>query len=1117
MNNRLILVFVWSISAILVLLGSRVAAHSNTVGILWSGNQPTGACVSGSVHAQNCSLVEIFFGSWHNAGTPQTGTLSIYRQNLGGGETEVIGPGVTPPAINFQINHSKIATLPNFAKASAGAAWTRPVQNYSNKASAAYAALSTEFVLGGNYFWGGAAGLVGDPDNSTGQPIYTHQSAITRANTALGIGTYRVDYTPNSTVGFDFKPQAVIGALTFTVTAGGSVIVNGGGDPAPLIQGPAGFAGDSASSMNLTVGQTSLHAFTANEAVTWSLTGGADQSLFNIHSTTGVLTFQNGGGCAAPNVQGVDSVYVVRVTATDGAGNTPYQVLTLACPPLLSSSTPGDNAVGVAVGSNIVLNFTESIQAGTGNITLFNSSDTIVEAFDVTTDVTISGATVTLDPAADLTGLMGHYIKVPPSAIINLSGDNYAGINDKTTLNFTTSDVAAPILISSVPTPGAVGVPFANNIILTFDENIQAGTGNFTLFDSADNVVEAFDVTTDVTISGATVTLNPAADFGSLVGYYVQVASSAIDDASGNSYAGISNKTTLSFTAADANAPVLTFSPANGATGVAANSNITVTASEAIRLLDNTALSDTNVDALITLKAANSSGADIPFDATISGSVITIDPSSDFGTLQQVYVAVGATIEDSSDNAITGSNATFTVSQFNTVPVGNAGPDQTVATGALVTLDGSNSSDIDATALTYVWTQLFGTAVTLSDATLAQPTFLAPKLSVDGLDTTLIFSLTVNDGQADSTADTVAITVQPLPQTPKNKFMEDEVEVSQVLIDGAERSLYSSFTVNRRALESVRKQFFSAQDETPEAATFLATRGNNVPFDIDGSIVLSRKALNASGSFFVQNGNSDGTYRQLFSGDFDVQRDGITGSSTATLTARAAWEYKVSDDTVLSYFIGGETGDSIISGTYYGTQTRSAATFGSYAVHQLFGQLYLDGFLSFGTGWNNLEIANDILTLESDYVTQTLALGGALSGLYENTRYELRPELAFSYGKTWIGVVDFTGRAYGQIDTTLTSDIGNESVANLTLRPELILALDASTIADSQSQLSFAPRLFCERQIAKTSISSCGDGVEIGIRSQSEDGLSSLNFRIISDKIYGGNRSSYTLNIDHKF
>ncbi|MGY8791479.1 MAG: PKD domain-containing protein, partial [Pseudomonadales bacterium] len=466
--------------------------------------------------------------------------------------------------------------------------------------------------------------------------------------------------------------------------------------------------------------------------------------------------------------------------------------------------------------------------------------------------------------------------------------------------------------------------------------------------------------------------------------------------------------------------------------------------------------------------------------------------------------------------AITGSSATFTVSQFNSAPVANAGPDQTVNAEVYVTLDGSNSSDIDATPLTYAWTQSSGTAVTLSGTTVAQPTFTAPKLEVDDPDVLLVFSLTVNDGQANSTADTVTVTVQPLPQTPQNKFMEDEVEISEVLIDGAERSLYSSFTVNRRALESVRKQFFSAQDKPTEVAAFVETRGD-VPFDIKGSIILSRTALNASGSFFVQNSGFDGSYRQLFSGDFDVQRDGITGSSTATLSARAAWEYKVSDDTVLGYFISGEAADSKIGGEYVGDQTRSAASSGGYAMHQLDQELYLDGFLSFGMGLNDLKMANNILAVESKYVTHTVALGGAFSGTYENNRYELRPELAFGYGKTWIGVVDFTGRAYGQVDTTITSDIGNESVVNLTARPEVVIALDAGTVAGSHAQLSFAPRLFCERQIAKTSISSCGDGVEIGIRSQSEDGLSSANFRIISDNVFGGNRSSYTLNLEHKF
>ena len=86
--------------------------------------------------------------------------------------------------------------------------------------------------------------------------------------------------------------------------------------------------------------------------------------------------------------------------------------------------------------------------------------------------------------------------------------------------------------------------------VLTFNETVQAGTGNITLFKSDNTQVEVFDVTTDVTVSGATVTLDPAADLDSLQGYYVQVASTAVKDTSNNAYAGISDTTTLSFTAA---------------------------------------------------------------------------------------------------------------------------------------------------------------------------------------------------------------------------------------------------------------------------------------------------------------------------------------------------------------------------------------------------------------------------------------------------------------------------------------------------------------------------------------------------------------------------------------
>ena len=93
------------------------------------------------------------------------------------------------------------------------------------------------------------------------------------------------------------------------------------------------------------------------------------------------------------------------------------------------------------------------------------------------------------------------------------------------------------------------------------------------------------------------------------------------------------------------------------------------------------------------------------------------------------------------------------------LPTADAGPDQTgVREGALVTLDGSGSSDPDDDPLKYRWNQYRGDRVALSSRDVVNPTFTAPQgLTADAV---LSFRLLVTDPSGGFDSDTVTITVE---------------------------------------------------------------------------------------------------------------------------------------------------------------------------------------------------------------------------------------------------------------------------------------------------------------------------------------------------------------------
>jgi len=294
--------------------------------------------------------------------------------------------------------------------------------------------------------------------------------------------------------------------------------------------------------------------------------------------------------------------------------------------PIVSFTVPAHAAAGVAISQKIAATFSEAMDP----LTMTPITFTLQGRTPIVGTVTYAGVTATFNPLSNLAPST-TYAATITTGTRDLAGNALASNFYWSFTTGATPDTTAPTVSLTVPANAATGVAISQKIAATFSEAMDPLTTTpitFTLKQGTTAVIGT------VTYAGVTATFNPLSNLAPSTTYTATITTGTRDLA-GNALASTFVWSFTTGATPDTTAPTVSFTvPANAATAVAINQNITAAFSEAMDPLTITPIT-------FTLKQGTTAVVGV---VTYAGVTATFNPLSSLApsTTYTATVTTGA-------------------------------------------------------------------------------------------------------------------------------------------------------------------------------------------------------------------------------------------------------------------------------------------------------------------------------------------------------------------------------------------------------------------------------------------------------------------------------------------